>query len=151
LPEEAVIAGLEHVQQRTGLAGRWQILQTKPLVVADTAHNVNGLEQVFKQAQEKAALGRLYIILGMVADKDLEKVFSLLPHYASYIFAEPSVFRARKAAELAQLIEENTGIQGAVCPDVNLAIEQLLPQLQPDDVVLITGSTFLVADLNQLV
>jgi dihydrofolate synthase/folylpolyglutamate synthase len=147
LPEEAVIAGLEHVQHLTGLAGRWQILQTNPLVVADTAHNAEGLAYVLQQAQQAASKGSLFIILGTVSDKDLKSIYTLLPKNAQYFFAEPTVFRKRSADVLAELIKEGAGIEGRVIPDVNQAFSAALAQAGLEDVILITGSNFLIGDL----
>lgn len=150
IPLEAVVAGLERVQQNTGLAGRWEVLQEKPLVVADTAHNEHGLRHVFAQATQAAVGGRLTIVFGVVGDKDLEKVFPILPREARYIFAEPTIFRKLPATTLAAAIRQTTGLSGEVVPDVNEALRLALANARPEDVVLVTGSTFLVGDLDRV-
>ncbi len=141
--------GLSHVTTQTGLAGRWQVLRQRPLVVADTAHNSNGLALVLKQAEEAAQGGQLHIILGVVGDKDLDLLTPLLPKKARYTFAEPSVFRKLPAEDLAKRLA-SADILGEVVPDVNQALAQALACARPEDVVLITGSTFLVADLAEI-
>ena len=150
IPLEAVTAGLERVKENTGLAGRWEVLQEKPLVVADTAHNEHGLRHVFPQAVQAAEGGRLTIVFGVVGDKDLEKIYPLLPREARYIFAEPTIFRKLPATTLAAAIRQATGLAGEVIADVNEALKRALEDSGRDDVVLVTGSTFLVGDLDRI-
>jgi dihydrofolate synthase/folylpolyglutamate synthase len=149
IEKDAIIKGLEKVTINTGLEGRWQILQEKPLVVADTAHNALGLSHVFAQAEAKTNGGRLFILFGVVGDKDLQKVYELLPKHAAYTFCEPSTFRKMPADQLSREIWEATGIAGVVTQDVNRALADTLSRSAPQDVILITGSTFLVADLEK--
>ena len=146
---EDIEKGLSQVTSQTGLAGRWQVLRQRPLVVADTAHNSNGLAAVLEQAQRAAEAGQLYIILGVVGDKDLDRLVPLLPKAARYTFAEPSVFRKLPAELLAARLRAE-GLQGDIVQDVNAALAKALAAAKPEDVVLITGSTFLVADLTEI-
>ena len=85
--------GIMNVIRNTGFAGRWQILNLKPLTICDTAHNREGLEFVLKQIRmiPKAAL---HIILGFVNDKDLNSVLPLFPSDAKYYFTRAFVPRA---------------------------------------------------------
>jgi len=153
ISSEAFVTGLENVKANTGLAGRWQVLQQNPMVIADTAHNAQGLELVFAQATRAVGTGAvgtgaLYIILGVVADKNLEKIYPLLPRQAHYVFTQPSVMRAMPASVLAQAIQKETGIEGQVLVDPNQALARVLALASQEDVILITGSTFLVADIE---
>ena len=145
-----VIDGLERVKTNTGLAGRWEILQHSPLVVADTAHNADGLSKVILQAEQATRGHLLTIIFGVVADKSLEAIYPILPRLARYIFSQPSVFRKLPASELASSVKAATGIQGETEEDVNHALAKALAQCGPQDMILITGSTFLVGDLDRI-
>lgn len=67
--------GLSAVKQSTGLAGRWQVLQQQPLMVADTGHNVNGIAYVLEQIAQQE-FEKLHVVIGMVKDKDISKVLA---------------------------------------------------------------------------
>src|SRR5690606_4483463 len=91
--------GLLHTIANTGLLGRWQELGQSPLVVADTGHNESGLQVVFQQiAQQKYR--QLHLVIGLVADKDLDKILPLFPIQAKYYFARPNIPRGLEAGEL---------------------------------------------------
>ncbi len=143
----ALVNGIERVVRLTGLKGRWQILQKNPLIVADTAHNEDGLRAVFEQVQ-KDRKGRLYVIMGVVQEKDLRKILPLLPRKAEYLVTQPSVMRARPAAELTEELKKSRLNATLVEGDVNAALKIALSKARPEDMVLVTGSTFLVADLE---
>ena len=84
--------GFAKVVQNTGLLGRWQVLQDDPKVICDTAHNSEGLSLVLEQLQQQE-FERLHIVLGLVKDKDLEKILPLFPKHAKYYFCKPDVPR----------------------------------------------------------
>jgi dihydrofolate synthase/folylpolyglutamate synthase len=85
ISETKIEKGLQKVKSNTGLIGRWDVLQLKPKVVCDTAHNKEGLSIVMKQLL-KEKYRRLHIVLGFVNDKDLNLVLPLFPDSADYYF-----------------------------------------------------------------
>lgn len=92
--------GLSHTVLSTELRGRWEIRGKNPLVVCDTGHNAHGLGDVSKQIA-KQKFEKLYIVLGVVNDKDLDSALSLMPKEAYYIFTQASIHRALDADDLA--------------------------------------------------
>ncbi len=140
--------GIKHVLDNTHLKGRFQILQpTNPRIIADTAHNEGGIRTVLNQIKQIAPQ-KLTIIIGMVKDKDVKKVLSLLPNDASYIFTEISNPR-KLEKELLQNIAEETGKAGILINNVNEAIH-FVKKSRIDHFVIIIGSTYLVAEINDL-
>ncbi len=148
LTEEHIRQGLKHTVKNTGLLGRWQKLYDNPTTICDTVHNVAGVKYLVKQL-ESISYGRLYIIWGAVEGKPLEEIFDLLPKKAHYYFSEPSVPRALKAAILQQEAS-NFGVEGLVVKDVNKAIELARKKAQKNDLIIIAGSNFLIADINDI-
>lgn len=136
--------GLQRVKKNTGLMGRWHVLQHQPLMVADTGHNVNGLTYVLEQINQQQ-FTTLHMVIGMVRDKDISKVLSLLPKQAVYYFTNAAIPRALPATELAALATEH-GLHGTIYASVALAKEAALQQAQPTDMIFIGGSTFIVAE-----
>jgi dihydrofolate synthase/folylpolyglutamate synthase len=137
--------GILNVVRNTGLAGRWQILNLKPLTICDTAHNREGLEFVIEQIRmiPKSAL---HIILGFVNDKDLNTVLPLFPADARYYFTKASVPRALNEEKL-KAEAARFGLDGDCYRDVKTALDHARDAAGKSDMIFIVGSTFIVAEV----
>mgnify|MGYP000455646363 FL=1 len=148
IPLEAskIKAGLEKTRMNTGLQGRWEILEESPKIIADTGHNKSGITEIMQQIKQEG-FDHLTIILGMVADKDIDSVLSLFPSEASYYFSQANNPRAISALEL-QKLAATKGLQGKVIPNVNEAIALAKLNSKPTDGILICGSTYLIGEIT---
>lgn len=144
--EENIQKALPEVKKITGLHGRWEIIHHKPDVVLDVAHNVDGIKQIAEQI-EVTDYRQLHLIIGMVKDKEVEKVISLLPREADYYFTKAHIPRALPEDQLA-LKAKAIELQGETFPDVNIALQAALAKAHKDDLILICGSVFLVGEVN---
>lgn len=145
LTEEAIRSGFAHVVELTGLRGRWQCLQKHPTLICDTGHNIGGITYIVEQLKQQSCR-RLHIVFGMVNDKDIRGVLSLLPQEADYYFTQASVQRALPSDELARLATE-IGLKGCAYPNVLTAVQEAQKRSLPEDFIFVGGSTFVVADL----
>lgn len=145
---EHVQQGVERVTELTGLKGRWQKLGDIPLTICDTAHNEDGIREVCKQIQT-LGFKKMFVVLGMVKDKDISRVLALLPREAHYIFCQALIPRALPAKELAQQAEM-FGLQGEVVENVNGAIRHARALAGREDFIFVGGSTFVVAEIEGL-
>ena len=148
LSDTALQVGLESISEQTGLKGRWQLLQLNPIILADTGHNEAGIGEVVNQLK-KYSYSKLWMVIGMVNDKDISKVLDLLPKEATYIFCQASIPRAMDAHELARKGNEK-GLIGQVIPTVSEALEFARKNASPDDLIFVGGSTFVVAEIENL-
>ena len=148
LSDTALQVGLESISEQTGLKGRWQLLQLNPIILADTGHNEAGIGEVVNQLK-KYSYSKLWMVIGMVNDKDISKVLDLLPKEATYIFCQASIPRAMDAHELARKWNEK-GLIGQVIPTVTEALEFAIKNASPDDLIFVGGSTFIVAEIENL-
>lgn len=139
-------SGIEQTRINTGLQGRWEILGNSPKIIADTGHNKSGITEIMCQIN-KEGFNHLTIILGMVADKDINSVLSLFPTEASYYFSQANNPRAISAAELQKLAKAK-GLLGKVIPNVNEAIALAKLNSKPTDGILICGSTYLIGEIT---
>lgn len=146
--EAAVRTGLRQVTQLTGLRGRWSIISRRPLVVCDTGHNAAGLQMVMQQLQ-RVPHQRLHLVIGTVNDKDVAAMLALLPAEGLFYFCAARIPRALPAAELAQQAGE-LGLNGQAYDSVAAAIAAARASASPDDAVFIGGSTFVVAEVEEL-
>lgn len=144
LPEAHIKNGLRHVVPNTGLLGRWQIVQQNPQVICDTGHNIEGISEVVHQLSITPCR-KLHMVWGMINDKDPQKYLNLLPKDVDYYFCAPSIPRKMPVETLAQNARD-VGLKGNVYPSVREAYDSALRQAEPEDLVFVGGSTFVVAD-----
>ena len=145
LDPQTVRRGIARVVDNTHLQGRWQVLSRQPLVVCDTGHNVNGIGEIVRQLSHTPK-GRLFMVFGMVNDKDVDGVLALLPKEAQYCFAQASVQRALDSRELARRAARFS-LRGEAYPDCESAFRAGQQQAGPQDMIFVGGSTFVVADV----
>lgn len=148
ISETALITGLKSVTALTGLKGRWQKLNDSPLTICDTGHNEAGIKEILNQIAE-LKFDKLHWVLGMVKDKDISKILNLLPATAHYYFCQANIPRAMDAVVLAQHAKV-AGLNGIIVPDVNEAIRTASKNASAEDFILIGGSTFVVAEIENL-
>lgn len=142
-PQKVKMAMIQ-VKELTGLRGRWDILSEDPFVIADTSHNEAGLKQVLKQI-DLLAYKKLHLVIGFVKDKEVHGILSLFPTEALYYFCQADNPRKLPVKDLQQLAEEN-GLKGKSYNSVNEAVRAAKIIATGEDVILVTGSTFIVAE-----
>lgn len=145
LKEEAIIQGLKHVVRNTGLMGRWQVLNDKPYTVCDTAHNLEGIKYIIEQIKS-ISYHELHIVFGIVNDKSIDKVLSIMPKDAIYYFCKPNIPRGLDA----KLLQEQAiahQLNGKIYESVAKAFIAAKHESTIDDMIYIGGSTFVVAEV----
>ena len=145
ISKSTVEAGIRKVIENTGLHGRWEMLSEQPRVFCDTGHNEAGVREVLKQIA-KTPHQQLYLVWGMVSDKDVSKVLSLLPKDAQYYFCKAQLPRALDAKMLQEKALEN-GLKGKAYTSVRNALKAAKKAAQTNDLVVVGGSTFVVAEV----
>ncbi len=145
LSDNHVAQGIKKVIANTGFAGRWQVLQEKPLTIADTGHNEAGIQMVLNQIQQ-IPHKNLNIVLGMVNDKEIDKMLNLFPKNARYFFCQANIPRALDKAELMQKAVAK-GLNGKAYASVKKALKAAKQMAGSEDLVFVGGSTFVVAEV----
>lgn len=143
--DDMVYEALQQVQKITGLQGRWHTLQEKPLVIADTGHNEDGIKEVLENLK-RYNYKTLHFVLGVVNDKDVSKILKLLPKEATYYFCKATIPRALDEKELA-IQAKKVGLEGKTFKTVAEALDKAKKQAKTNDLIFIGGSTFTVADI----
>ena len=145
---EDVKTALQNVMRLTGLHGRWEVIHHKPMVVLDVGHNEDGMKQIMNQVT-LTDHHHLHIIIGMVKDKEVDKVLKLLPQNAKYYYTHADIPRALDAERLKDKAIQN-GLEGEIYPDVNTALQDAIIASTPDDLILVCGSVFLVGEVHRI-
>ncbi len=145
LPHDAVFTALKEVKKLTGLNGRWQTINKQPLIICDTGHNPEGIAEVVQNIAS-TSYQNLHFVLGMVADKDINKILCLLPKQAVYYFCKPDMPRGLAADTLKRQAEDH-GLYGNDFDSVKEALAAAKNNAREDDLIFVGGSTFVVAEV----
>lgn len=144
LKEKSIQEGIAHVCELTGLMGRWQKTQDKPLVICDTGHNVGGWNYLAPQIKSQPCK-QLRIVFGMVDDKDVTTVMKMLPKDAIYYWTQATTKRAIEVGKIAEL-GKSIGLNGREYCTVNKAFKAALAEASEEDFIFVGGSSYIVAD-----
>jgi dihydrofolate synthase / folylpolyglutamate synthase len=145
IQDSSIQKGLKHLYELTQFTGRWRVHQTQPLVVFDTGHNVDGIRYVVEQIKEYD-IQQLHWVLGMVSDKSIDEVLNLLPKHGKYYLCQANIPRALAKEELANQVQYKK-LNYTVYDSVALAYQSAIQQASKEDMVLVAGSTFTVAEV----
>jgi dihydrofolate synthase/folylpolyglutamate synthase len=148
LQQEKITAALNDVAGITGLRGRWEIWSRNPLTIIDVAHNKDGIEQMLKQLQKDYGQNNMHFILGFVNDKDLSGVLKLFPTDAKYYFTNAQIERALPSEALQEKAND-VGLIGYAYSNVNEAWDAAKNNSADNDVIMICGSFFIIAELEK--
>ena len=145
LQPEKLAKGLMNVVANTGIQGRWQVLNDFPMIVADVAHNKEGLKYTLPQI-ESHSYGQLHLVLGFVKDKAVDEILRLFPHNAQYYLSAPQIPRAMSIKDLERLAQD-LKLSYQTFPSVENAFLAAKKQAQTEDFIYVGGSTFVVAEI----
>lgn len=147
---EDIVNGLENVCQLTGFGGRWMRIGSSPLVICDVGHNEDGLRYNLAQLQhlmeKRPVEAKLRMVIGFVADKDVDHILPMFPENAEYYLTNAAIPRAMKVGELYEKCRK-LGLKCRKFDDVETAYDAAFRDSSEEDVIYVGGSTFVVADL----
>lgn len=145
LDTEKIAYGLENIYKLTYYIGRWMIIQNEPLVIFDSAHNEAGITHLVSELSLKSNK-RIHIVYGTAADKDLDSILSILPKHAVYYFAKADIPRGMKT-DILKSKANNYDLKGLEYPSVSAAYRNALSTANKEDIIIVTGSIFVVAEV----
>ncbi|MDO5570275.1 MAG: folylpolyglutamate synthase/dihydrofolate synthase family protein [Bacteroidales bacterium] len=149
IEDKDIYKGFANVVELTGLQGRWQKIGDKPLCFCDTGHNIGGFTYIVEQLKEQNYT-TLRIVIGMVNDKDIDAILSILPKDAVYYFTQASVERALSAEKLIAQASEH-GLKGKAFNSVEQAYNAAIKDSDVSDFVFVGGSNFIIGDLFNVI
>ena len=145
LNPEKLEKGLMNVVDNTGIQGRWQVMNEVPMIVADLAHNIEGLQYIIPQI-ESHSYRQLHLVLGFVKDKAVDEILGLFPPDAQFYLSAPQIPRALAVYDLER-ITQDLDISYKIFPTVKAAFLAAKRKAHDDDFIFIGGSTFVVAEI----
>ncbi|MBI2847611.1 MAG: bifunctional folylpolyglutamate synthase/dihydrofolate synthase [Chloroflexi bacterium] len=125
--------------------GRLQVLNRRPLVVADGAHNPYSAQKLREALRQYFKFERSVLILGLSSDKDVDGIISELMPLFDKVIATHSVHpRALPTATLVARLGQH-GVEALATEDISVALPLALSMAGEQDIICVTGSLFVVA------
>ena len=145
LEKNIIRQGLSSVTTNTGLKGRWQTIKMSPQVILDVAHNKEGLTFIRDQIKV-LKYKKLYLVMGFVQGRKVTDLLSLFPKDSNYYLSSPNLDRALKLTELKKQLKDSS-LQIRYSKTVSKAYKEVLLKAQSEDLIIVLGSTFVVAEV----
>ncbi len=133
------------VKKSTRFIGRWDMIAVSPKIFADVTHNTDGFKFMIKQLKEES-YNKLHLVLGFVKEKDVKTILKLLPFDANYYLCSPSIDRAMSLSKLSN-VAKGLGISYTSHTSVKNALFAAKQSSNPEDLIVVSGSTFVVAEI----
>ena len=131
--------------------GRLEIMSNSPYVVIDGAHNIQGITQLNKNINKYFEYKDMYLILGILADKDVEDMVKVITPKAKKVFTvTPNSMRAETAEELMNEVKKYNESCEAY-NDYKNAFEDALKLCKKDDLLLISGSLYMIGEMRGII
>lgn len=131
--------------------GRLEVLKEKPLVVIDGAHNIQGIKMLKNNILEYFNYNNIYLLIGILSDKQVDDMINeIVPLSKKVIALTPHSDRAELASELKLHIEK---VNKNVLSFENYedGLEEVLKDAKDDDLVLVTGSLYMIGDIRKII
>jgi len=145
IKNEHIFEGIFKTVENTALMGRWQILKQNPITICDTGHNIDGIKYIVNQISN-FHFSKLHFVIGVVNDKNIDKILKILPKEAIYYFCKAKIPRGLNA----QILKEKAKIfnlDGKAYNSVTTAYQSAVRSAKKTDMIFIGGSTFIVAEV----
>ena len=145
ISDVSVKKGLQNVILNTDLRGRWEQISESPKVICDTGHNIHAITSIVSQLKSEV-YDKLWMVIGVVGDKDVEDLLALLPKEAHYVFCQPNIPRALSVDVLEQKASKYL-LKGIKVESPKLAVNKVQELANENDLIFVGGSTFVVAEI----
>lgn len=147
IEKEYIIEGLKKVKW----PGRLEMLKSKPMVVIDGAHNIDGITSLKNSINTYFKYNKLVLIMGILSDKQVENMVKIItPEASNIITVTPPSYRAENSSELVEIIKKYNPNCEAI-ENYKEAYEKALSYADEDDLVLICGSLYMIGEMRKII
>ena len=143
--EAKTLNGIKNVKKNTNLIGRWQTIKNNPKIIFDIAHNVNSLELIFKELE--SIKSEIKVVFGTLDKIDQLKCLEIFPKTIKYYLCSPKTKRAMQVSKLSQKADI-LKINYKSFKSVKSAYNNAVMDSSDDDVIVVTGSTYLFSEIK---
>ncbi|EKQ57046.1 MULTISPECIES: folylpolyglutamate synthase/dihydrofolate synthase family protein [unclassified Clostridium] len=131
--------------------GRLEVLGRKPTIVIDGAHNIDGIKALRKNICKYFKYNKLYLLLGILADKQVKEMIEEITPIAEKVYAlTPHSERAELCEDLKNEIL-NYNPNTIACENYEDALCLALNEAGKEDLILISGSLYMIGDMRKII
>jgi len=145
ISDDEINSAIKKIKKQTYLIGRWDYIDDNPKTIIDVTHNIEGFNLMLEQL-ENENFDNLHLVLGFVKEKDVKAIFEILPKKAFYYLCSPTIERGIDLNELSN-IAKSSNLNFKIYPSVKKALESAKFNSRHNDLIVISGSTFVVAEI----
>ena len=144
---ESIIKSIKNVTWK----GRLEVLSNNPYVVIDGAHNIQGIKTLSRNIKKYFKYENLYLILGILADKDVNEMIKIITPMAKQVYAvTPNSIRAELAEDLKnEIVKYNENCKSF--DDYKKAYVEALKNANENDLILASGSLYMIGDMRKII
>lgn len=147
LKSEVIKKSLEEVKWM----GRLEVLNKKPLIVIDGAHNIEGIKSLRKNTEKYFKYNKIYLLLGILADKQVTEMIKEITPLAEKVYAlTPHSERAELSEDLRKEIV-NYNPNTIALESYEEAFKMALSEANEEDLILVSGSLYMVGDMRKII
>ncbi len=147
LEKNVIKEGLSNVVANTGLMGRWQTINLSPKVILDVAHNKEGLTFIKNQLKH-LVFKKLHLVMGFVKGRNIKELLALFPKDAYYYLGSPKLERSISLTQLKKEFNDSS-LKISFGDTISKIYKMALFRAKSEDLILVLGSTFVVAEVLQ--
>ncbi|HCW53603.1 MAG TPA: bifunctional folylpolyglutamate synthase/dihydrofolate synthase [Clostridium sp.] len=143
---ELVEKSLEDVEWK----GRLEVLNKKPLIVMDGAHNIDGIKSLTYNVDKYFKYKNMILLLGILADKQVDEMIKEIVPYAEKVYAlTPHSDRAQLSQDLKdKIVKYNKNV--IAIENYEEAVSKAISEADEDDLILISGSLYMIGDMRKV-
>lgn len=147
ISEKAIADGI----RKTRNPARCEVVSEKPLVILDGCHNEDSARALCSVMEKHLKDKKITAIMGMMADKDIDKVLSMMmPYFDKVYTVTPSNPRAMSREELCEKIKKH----GTQAESIDLSkdmLDKIIEIMNEDEVLIVCGSLYLCSDVYNMI
>lgn len=149
--DKKINLGFNNIIKNTNFLGRWHIISYKPKIICDIAHNEESMLSISSLISEEV-YNNIFFIIGFVYGKNILKILSCLPKKGNFYFCSPGIFRGLNINILKKITINDFDNNGEKLyfKTVEKAFLRARCKSSINDLILITGSSFIVSDFLKI-
>lgn len=130
--------------------GRLEVLNKKPLIVIDGAHNIDGIKSLTYNVNKYFKYKNMILLLGILADKQVDEMIKEIVPFAEKVYAlTPHSDRAQLSQELKnKIVKYNKNV--IAIESYEEAVSKAISEADEDDLILISGSLYMIGDMRKI-
>lgn len=131
--------------------GRLEVLHREPIVVIDGAHNIDGIKSLKRNVEKYFKYNNMYLLLGILADKQVEEMIKELTPMAKKIYAlTPHSERAELSEDLRkEILKYNENV--IAIENYEEAFKEAIREAEREDLILVSGSLYMIGDMRKII